>query len=797
MAPPLLEPQAPSLARQHYRSRISARRKAVKVLRLVAYLGIIALVIAGWYVGQRGFGRQSRLRISGELQKRGVEASIRRLTLDPFRGLIAQDVRIFDSKDRGKILAAISEVALDLNYAALLHHQPFLNALDVRDADVTIPLPPKPGLPDRARITNFRAHVYFPPEQIYVSEAEGIFSGVRISATGQLLKRADYQPSPDATAEELRKRLELLQRVVDEVSRCTFPAGAPSVQLKFTADLSKPEAARGTATIQAERLQHRGYELKNVAVAAEWADQTLSITRCEWLDQAGTFSARANWNRRTGDADFQAHSTLNLPQFLDTVGFGKFATDLTFTTPPVIDLSGSANFAETISRLSIIGRIAASNFTYKSVPLVSLTSDLAWDGARLLLRGLRLHHETGDLNADLLDAPGDFRLNLESSIDPSAVRAIAPAELKKFLAEWEWQRPPAIRLNVRGRDRTPETWNGDGAVTLDRTRFRGIWMNGATTDLRFGNQSVAFENFRVTRDEGFGAGAAVYDFAKHEVRLSDVKTTLRPADAIYWVEPKFYKHVVPYKFRQPPNVTVNGVVQFHGGRDDHLELLVDAPSGMDYVFLGKTLPIERVSARLLFTDDRLQISDLVGNVFEGKLRGGADISLAKNDNHYHANVTAEGMNFPVLTDLYFKYESARGRFGGTFDWTGLGDDARTLRGAGKVRVTEGNVFAIPIFGPLSGVLGSIFPGAGYSVAHEANASFTIKEGVIHTDDFKVSGKLFGMVGHGDIKFLDDKLDFDLKISGGGAGALLTPVYNLFEYKGEGSISKPVWHPKRF
>ncbi|RDJ93714.1 hypothetical protein B4Q13_20050, partial [Lacticaseibacillus rhamnosus] len=27
--------------------------------------------------------------------------------------------------------------------------------------------------------------------------------------------------------------------------------------------------------------------------------------------------------------------------------------------------------------------------------------------------------------------------------------------------------------------------------------------------------------------------------------------------------------------------------------------------------------------------------------------------------------------------------------------------------------------------------------------------------------------------------------------------LLTPVYKLFEYKGEGSIAKPNWHPKRF
>ena len=95
------------------------------------------------------------------------------------------------------------------------------------------------------------------------------------------------------------------------------------------------------------------------------------------------------------------------------------------------------------------------------------------------------------------------------------------------------------------------------------------------------------------------------------------------------------------------------------------------------------------------------------------------------------------------------------------------------------------------------MLSAIIPGAGYSLAHKANASFTVKAGVIHTDDFKVSGKLLGMVGHGDVRFLDDKLDFDIRIDANGPGILLTPMYKLFEYKGEGSISKPNWHPKRF
>ena len=320
--------------------------------------------------------------------------------------------------------------------------------------------------------------------------------------------------------------------------------------------------------------------------------------------------------------------------------------------------------------------------------------------------------------------------------------------------------------------------------------------NAANANVRVDNGTLTFDNFRLTRDEGIATGAFTCDFVKRNVQIKDVKSTLRTTDLIVWIEPRFLKEVAPYKFRQSPTIVANGIIHF-GAPNDHLELTVDAPTGMDYVFLGKTLPVDRVSVRLLFTDNRLQLSDIAGKLFSGSIRGGADISLAKGDPHYQATLVVDAVDFPRVADLYFKYETPRGQLNGTYDWTGLGSDARSMRGKGSARVTDGDIFAIPIFGPLSGVLSAIIPGAGYSQAHKANADFTIKEGVIHTDNFKVSAPVMGMIGHGDVRFLDDNVNFDIRIDANGPGALLTPMYKLFEYKGEGPIAKPNWHPKRF
>ena len=112
-------------------------------------------------------------------------------------------------------------------------------------------------------------------------------------------------------------------------------------------------------------------------------------------------------------------------------------------------------------------------------------------------------------------------------------------------------------------------------------------------------------------------------------------------------------------------------------------------------------------------------------------------------------MAVEKADFPSLTDLYFKYKTSQGALSGNFDFGGIGADQKALHGTGNVEVTDGNVFAIPVFGPLSELVNKMFAGVGYSVAHEATASFTIKNGVIHTDRLKVSGNSSAMLGHGD------------------------------------------------
>jgi hypothetical protein len=795
--PQVVEQPKPSVASAQDRQSTFARRLAISILRVAVVLVIAAAIGSGWYLARKGFGHQWRSRIVEELHRRGVEASIGHLTLNPFRGLVARDVRIFSYRDRTNTLAFISEIVLDINYAAFFHHQPFLSALDIRNAEVTLPLKGPQGKTEQPQLRKFHAHIYFPPEQIYVSQAEGIFCGVRVSATGQLIKRADYQLSPPLSEEERQKRLSIVRRIVTELQRFNFPNGPPSLQVKFNGDLAQLEDARGEATLQGNLLKRKDYEMRDFIASVEWSNQTLNVSRCEWSDRLGGFAATANWGRRTNTANFQARSSLDLKSLLDAADAGGALADATFNSPAVIDVSGSANFAGEKPQIKLIGHAAVDNIAYKNLPLSECRMEFSWDGERTWLRDIRIRHPTGDLHAEVFEAPNEFRLNIDGPLAPGELRPFVSPEVQEFFGEWECSRPPVIQLAIRGKDRHPESWQGDGNIALDRTRFRGQWMNSATAKVYFADGAVTYENFRIVREEGVGTGTFTYDFAKHEVRISNIKANVRPAEVAFWIDPDLPKNVAPYKFHQPPTVTANGVYQFRGGTGTQLEINVDAPAGMDYVFLGKTLPFHRIAGRLLFTNDHLQIVDLRGGLFAGNVRGNADISLAHDDPRYHATLAVDGVDFPRLTDLYYNYKTAHGQLSGTYDFTGLGDNSRAMQSRGKMNVANGDVFAIPVFGPLSGILNLVVPGAGYSIARNASADFTVQKGIIHTENFEVAGRLFSMLGSGDIYFMDDKLDFDVRIDPKGPGVLLAPVYKLFEYKGEGSLKNPDWHPKRF
>jgi hypothetical protein len=119
-----------------------------------------------------------------------------------------------------------------------------------------------------------------------------------------------------------------------------------------------------------------------------------------------------------------------------------------------------------------------------------------------------------------------------------------------------------------------------------------------------------------------------------------------------------------------------------------------------------------------------------------------------------------------------------------------------MTGKGNLLIENGNVLAMPIFGPLSLLLNEIIPGFGYQNAREATTDFNVANGAITTRNLLIHGKGFSMIGNGVIYYLDDRMNMNMRLNAQGLpGLVLFPVSKIFEYESVGSAKHPKWRPK--
>ncbi len=775
-------------------SRLSPVTFSMRRVFLIFLALLLTTVLgAGWYAYDKGFTNKWRELVTRELRKRGVEVSLRRLTLEPLRGLVAKEVRIYETEERRRTVAYIDEVVLQVNYANLARGRPFLDALDLRDAHLSLRLDPKKSRGQRIEIAKLNARLFLPPQQIYLANAEAEVFGIRVQAAGRLINPPDFGKQPD---EQGTPPTALIEAVSREIAALKFEAGPPLVSVNFSGDLSHPEKISVAISVAGEKIRRNNYLLQSLRLAAEFRDGVLDLKEITARDAAGELRLTGVIEPAAKTARLRMHSTLDTPALLRAFGAFPALDEAVFYTPPTIEARAELGLGETFTA-QVIGRVSLGKFACRSVVFESASADFSSDGARWTVRDIRIAHRTGVIGADVQQLPGDFRARLRSDINPKALRPLVSGQPGEVLAQFEFPQSPELTLEAHGTAPTLEALVVHGEVKLGPASFRGVAAESLNATLHYENRVFSLAPFRIQRAEGGGGGGLYFDFRRDEVRLDKIKGTVNPAEVMQWIEPKLVKDVLPYRFpRQPPNLFIDGLIHAKGGKTTRLAIDVKAPAGMDYTFLKRNLSFPQLSGKLLFTPDHMRISDLDARLFGGAVSGDADISLAKNRPGHSANLTLENVDFASVTRLFFNYNDSRGKLDMTYDFTGRGEDARMMEGRGDVAVTDGNIFAIPFLGPLSGVLNGIVPGMGHDVARKGTSTFVIKDGVISSKDLVVEGKGFSMIGHGKLFFIDDKMDFDMRINAQGLpGVLLFPVSKLFEYTATDTLSKPVWRAK--
>ncbi|MCB1226116.1 MAG: hypothetical protein KDK99_09930 [Verrucomicrobiales bacterium] len=215
---------------------------------------------------------------------------------------------------------------------------------------------------------------------------------------------------------------------------------------------------------------------------------------------------------------------------------------------------------------------------------------------------------------------------------------------------------------------------------------------------------------------------------------------------------------------------------------------------------GKNLDVTGLAAKIRGRNGKV-VSEVSGSVLGGKLALDLTATLSENsDTAVEGELRLHDVSFAQFAKTYTPSYETEGDLTGHFTFERSRDDWAALKGQGVGIIVNGNLYAVPILGPLTPLLGSFLPAPikGYNVAKEANWTFSVADGKVTTDDLEALTTTFRLVASGTANFIRDEVDFEAQARFRGLpGLVFRPFSELLEYRAVGSIGDPQWKPSLF
>jgi len=770
-----------------------ALKAALRSVQLFVFVAVPAVILWLQFIGLPGFLREP---VVAAARNEGLDLKFSRMRVSIFQGLVLDDVRLSAKNLPEKSEVAVSRASLAVNWRELLRGKFELGALELRGAQLYLPIASKEGVTRSLRLTKARARLALADGIVSVPLARFNLQGIEVTATGQISLSSDTPSTAPAglLPPEAARALEVLEEV-------DFGAVPPKLSVEFS-------AAGGTSGVwqlpsvrfEAPRATFGAVSLRDIRMEASFIDRVATLRRLAAEDgKDGSLEASGRWDTASGDVQADIESSLDPSGFMAELLQAQQWRDLAFARPPVIRATLEALPGEP-RRLQILGTAESDAFSVRGLGFGEFKMGFVWrQGGEFYADRISLRTPSGPIVASYMTRPGEgVRLRVDCHADPLPLLPLIGAEAKRSAEKMNLKfiEPPRIKLEAQGAKLDPAALQATGTLQLARTSIHGSEMDGATADLRFEDLALTLANVRVKRPEGSGTGSFTYDFGQRQVRLDDIRSTMTPFHVLQWADPNVARETQPYRLKGPPNVRVSGVIGLKDSSLTSLTAEFQAPQGMDYDLLDRTLSFGAMSGTLRFEGKKISVDIPSARLFGGNVRLDAVISTGQPGARQKMKVDLERVNFETLTRLYFDYRDSKGLVSGRYDFSFVPGKPELMQGKGDLLVEDGNVFAIPVLGPLSFLLDSVIPGAGYQTSRRATCDYTVANGEIRTDNLDVQGQGFVMIGKGSLFFIEDRMDFGVRVNAQGVpGILLYPVSKLFEYVSDGKMTEPKWRPR--
>lgn len=486
-----------------------------RILFALSALLLLALIATAWYVSNKGFTRKWRTYIISEFRKVGVEVHIRRLTLDPFRGLVAREVSVLDARNRKRVLAWVDEMLLGVNYASALRGETFLDSADLREANLWLPIDPQDPDGPKVEISKLNARFFLPPQQIYLARAQAEMHGIQLLATGRLLNPQALHPQRGGRTTVT----DVLTEVVEELSKLKYGGPPPTLTCEFSGDLAQPGQIEVRLHLQGREVRRKNYELRTVELTANLRKGVLDLQHFRATDAKGEMRASGTYDLATREVLAHTRCSLHLDEIDRAFRWFPHLENWVLTEAPQVEMNIRGKLGPTFG-VRITGHAELQRSAYRRIAFRQLSSDFSWEKDGWSLRDFRLAHASGELTGDATCRPQEFRARWRSTLNPRIFAHLLTAEQADWLTRFDFGTPPTLEMELRGPEPKLLLCSGQGQITYSQLLYQNAAVAPGTSGLHLQSGVLRLDSLALTAASAEKSTLA-FDFLRHEVRTEN------------------------------------------------------------------------------------------------------------------------------------------------------------------------------------------------------------------------------------------------------------------------------------
>ena len=785
------------------------------VAKILAFLCLAFVVWVGFYAYNEGFTKKWRRLIMQEFDRRGIEAEIGKLTIDPLDGLVARNVKIFSDQKKTTLVASINNITLDLDVLKLLRKKQFLNSIEFRDTDIYLPINPEDDNSKKIRVTDLNARVRVPGSTIEIENADCFLNGIKINLVGSLTLKDNINSSilensfTDKNSKSSTERRALLSSIVTEVEKISFDyKDPPQIKIKFISDLNEVEKTSATVALQASNLSRFGsnYQINFLGLETEYERGDFSLKKIKVNDRFGELTGTAQWINQNSSLPFQLESSIDIAEFAKSFINNKNLNDLLLIDPPQVSASGviklGNDLKKTNNSIKVFGSVKFNRLIFRDTLFERGVTSFSFNDSNFYLRNLLFEHESGTISGNYLkNESNNFQFDSEIKMDPKVFIPLMN-KAPDFLTKLDLPKNPAVDVKIRGNGKIGDlkALQSEGTFTVGSCKYNGTPITAATGKVELLDETLKFSSFRIDRKEGHLNGAeAIIQLKDGLVKLNQVNGTVFPEKIASYFSSDIEKTLSKYPFKDPPYISLNGIIDTKKNQQTDLNFTFISKSEVKADILKTKVTLKKPKGTININGKNLNLS-INAEFANGNIKHIGSTTLGSQSKYYNGRIQGENIHFGKLIDTFKLNSKTNGIIGSDIGFKIPINNPEKWSGEGTISLTQGNIISIPILGPISPIISSVLhePKAGYSVAQSAKATFKTEGGMMNIIDFQALTPSFLLRSNGFINLVDKKINLEAEMNARGHLSLVGwPLSRLLRYKGTGTLSKPKWEPVNF